>query len=84
MTSLEVFKFDLRKEDKFIVIASDGIWEFISSQEAAEIVYPYYLKNTAEEAADVLVKEARKRWESKEEVIDDITCIIIFLESITI
>ncbi len=24
--------------DKFIVLASDGVWEFISSQEAIEIV----------------------------------------------
>ena len=64
------------------MVASDGIWEFLTSQEVAEIVFPYYFKNDAEGAADELVKKARARWENEEEVIDDITCIVIFLELI--
>lgn len=82
--AVEVFRFKLERQDKFIVVASDGIWEFLSSQDVAEIVYPYYQKDNAEEAADALVKEARERWEKEEEVIDDITCIVIFLDSVLI
>lgn len=63
------------------MVASDGIWEFLSTQEVADIVNLFYKKNDAEGAADKLVKEARERWEKEEEVIDDITCIVIFLES---
>ncbi len=81
-TSIEIFKFALNRNDKFVVIASDGIWEFLSSQEVAEIVYPHYENNDAEGAADALVKEAHKRWTEEEDIIDDITCIVIFLESI--
>jgi serine/threonine protein phosphatase PrpC len=33
----------LTPEDKVIVIASDGVWEFMSNEEVANIVYPYYL-----------------------------------------
>jgi serine/threonine protein phosphatase PrpC len=29
----EVFRFDLAPEDKFIVIASDGVWEFMTNEE---------------------------------------------------
>ena len=29
---------ELTPQDKFIVLASDGVWEFIESQEAIEIV----------------------------------------------
>ena len=78
--TIEIFKFNLEKKNKFIVVASDGIWEFITSQEVAEIVLPHYKNNDAEGAADDLVKEARRRWEREEEVIDDITCVVIFLE----
>lgn len=79
-----MFRFELSVNDKFIVVASDGIWEFITSQEVAEFVYPFYKKKDAEGAADRLVREARERWEKEEEVIDDITCIVIFLESIVV
>lgn len=28
-------------QDLFIVIGSDGVWEFISNEDAAEILLPY-------------------------------------------
>lgn len=31
----EVMEFHLKREDKFIVIASDGVWEFLSNEEVA-------------------------------------------------
>jgi serine/threonine protein phosphatase PrpC len=78
----EIKEFILKTEDRFIIIGSDGVWEFISNEEAAEIVYPFYIKNSAEGGADALVKEAQKRWSQEEDIIDDITCIIAFLECI--
>ena len=33
-----VFYADQQPVDKFVVLASDGVWEFISSQEAVDIV----------------------------------------------
>lgn len=32
---------ELTANDKFIILASDGVWEFISSKEAVEIVAQY-------------------------------------------
>ena len=78
----EIKEFDLKAEDKYIIIGSDGVWEFISNVDAAEIVYPFYIKNSAEGAADALVREAQRRWGEEEDIIDDITCIIVFLECI--
>ena len=34
----EIFEYKLLNEDKFILLASDGIWEFISSDECVNIV----------------------------------------------
>ena len=67
------------EEDKFIILASDGIWEFISNEEVVDIVKDYYLENNIEGAIEHLYNEASKRWIMEEEVIDDITVIIIFL-----
>jgi serine/threonine protein phosphatase PrpC len=58
----EIRQCKLSCDDKFVVIGSDGIWEFLKNDEVANIVYPLYLKNNAEAAADVLVKEAQNKW----------------------
>ena len=44
-------------------------------------MYPFYEQNAPEAAANALVKAAFKRWKQEEEVIDDITVVIIFLEA---
>ena len=47
-TDPEVMKFELTPQDKFIIIASDGVWEFLSNEDVAKIVWPFYLKNSPE------------------------------------
>ena len=75
----EIMEHYFLKEDKFIVLGSDGIWEFIGNDEVVEIVKDYYLENNIEGAIEHLYNEASKRWIMEEQVIDDITVIIIFL-----
>ena len=36
---LEIEEFIYKKDDKFIILASDGIWEFISNIEVAKVFY---------------------------------------------
>jgi len=63
--------------DLFIVLASDGGWEFIPSQEAAELVAA---EPHATEACEMLVRESAERWRSIEgNYRDDITAVITFL-----
>lgn len=69
----EILDYTLSPHDQFILIASDGVWEFMSNVDVARLVYPYVEKNAPEAAANALVKEATKRWKKEEEVIDDIT-----------
>lgn len=76
----EIKEFVLTPDDKIMVLASDGVWEFLQNQEVANIVYPFFLQKNAEGAAEALVRAAFKRWKREESVIDDITCIIVFLD----
>ena len=63
MTAIpEVLEYTLSPQDKIIVLASDGVWEFMSNQEVADIVFPYFLQKNAEKAAENLVRAAFKRW----------------------
>lgn len=58
----ETWEFTLGLHDKFLVIASDGVWEFLSNEDVANIVYPFYEQNAPEAAANALVKAAFKKW----------------------
>ena len=58
----EVFEFILGVEDKFAVVASDGVWEFLSNEEVCSIVLPFYEQNQPEAAANALVKQAHEKW----------------------
>lgn len=62
--------------DRVIVVATDGLWEFVDSDETIEL-----LSGTPgpAEAVDCLVKEANARWMQEEQVIDDTTIIVAHL-----
>ena len=77
----EVLTFDYTGGEKFIVIASDSIWQYIDSDECVRIIKDYYEKNMdAVGALNSLVTEAIKRWKKQENKIEDITAVVIFFE----
>jgi serine/threonine protein phosphatase PrpC len=59
--------------DKFLVIATDGLWEFVENSETVEMVVE---QAGPTDAVDVLVTEAATRWMHEEQVIDDTTIIV--------
>ena len=61
-------------------MASDGVWEFLSNEDVTNIVAPFYAKGAPESAANALVKAAFSRWKEEEDVVDDITAVVIFMD----
>jgi serine/threonine protein phosphatase PrpC len=80
MSEPEIKEFTYEEGDKFMIIASDGIWEFISSQECVDIIKNFYDKNDLKGCCEYLYQESSKRWLKEEEVIDDTTLILVFFE----
>ena len=77
----EIKEHILVPEDKFIVLASDGLFEFISSEEVGNIVKSYYEKNDIVGCCEYLYKESYRKWLCEEEdTVDDITIILVFFE----
>lgn len=74
----EVLTHRLTNDDKFLVIASDGVWEFISNHDCVRIVSEFYLDRDIEKAAEGLVKEAVLKWQQEDNIVDDITLVLIF------
>lgn len=69
---------------KFIIIASDGIWEFMSSSEAIHIVQQCFEKGKgASDACNELISVAMKKWkEEEDDYRDDITAIVVKLDGL--
>ena len=66
---------------KAIVLATDGVWEFMNNNRIRDIVIEYYKADDCKGAAKKIVAEARKLWEVNNKIgIDDITCIVIYFK----
>ncbi len=66
------------KDTKFIVVASDGVWEFLDNNAVKEIVMPYYEKNDPNGACKELIKKSTEWWNQEDIVVDDITVVVVF------
>lgn len=72
---------EIEDTDEFLLICSDGVWEFISNEEAVALVWSYG-QEKVREAAEELAKLAWKSWIHNEEgVVDDITVLIAYFRS---
>lgn len=68
------------ENDKFILLCSDGVWEFMSSQEAVAIAARLPPRK-AMQAAEEIARISWDRWIQEEggRVVDDITAVLIYI-----
>lgn len=84
---------ELLPDDQFLIFASDGLWEHLSNQEAVDIVHSSPRNGSARKLVKAALQEAAKKREMRYSDLkkiergvrrhfhDDITVIIVFLES---
>ena len=68
----------IKSNMKYIVIASDGIWEFLNNKNVCEIIKPFYSVGDVKGAVEELIKQSTEKWAKKGDNADDISVIIIF------
>ena len=77
---IKEYNFDFRKS-KILMIATDGIWEFLSNEKVKDILIPFYEENNINGAMNKIIDVARKLWKIKNpEYIDDLSSILIFFK----
>ena len=74
----EIIECNLSIYSKYIIICSDGVWEFLSNDDAMNIGKKYYLENNPRGFCKELIDSSVKFWEKEDVVIDDITVVTIF------
>ena len=73
----EVLCKQLTPADKFLVLASDGVWEFLTNQTVADMICNF---DDPLEACRAVVAEAYRLWLQFEIRTDDITVFIAFID----
>ncbi|GAV63961.1 PP2C domain-containing protein [Cephalotus follicularis] len=83
----------LRPSDRFVIFASDGLWEHLTNQEAAEIVHYNPRPGIASLLLRTALNKAARKWNMKLDDLkkvekgsrrtfhDDITVVVIFIDS---
>ncbi|KAJ1272400.1 hypothetical protein BS78_06G199300 [Paspalum vaginatum] len=82
----------LSSQDRFLIFASDGLWEHLSNQQAVEIVYNNPREGIARRLVHAALKEAARKREMRYDDIkkldkgvrryfhDDITVVVVFID----
>ncbi len=73
-----IYEYDLNKSTRFIVVCSDGVFEFMNNQTVMDLGKKYFLKNDASAYCHELVSQALLEWETNDDIVDDITAVVAF------
>lgn len=77
----EIKEFVIEKEEPIaLVVASDGVWEFMSNEDVKGIVEKYYYSKNTEGCSKEIVEKSLEKWKMEGYAVDDITVIVVFFE----
>ena len=73
-----ILEYDINETTKFIVLASDGVWEFLKNEMVIDIGKRFYIDNDTSSFCHNIVDTSASIWQSKDVVVDDITIVVMF------
>ena len=73
-----IVEFQLSENSKYIVVCSDGVWEFLNNENVKNIGNKYYRENNPSGFCHELINTSLCLWEKNDIVIDDITAVVAF------
>ena len=71
-------EWDLNNSTKYLVICSDGVWEFLSNEQVKNIGNKFFVKDDIGDHCQCLINCAMKMWESQDIIRDDITVVVVY------
>ena len=74
----QIIEYNINNNSKYMVICSDGVWEFASNEQVRDIGNIFYKKNDASGFCSELIEYSVGLWEQNEIIRDDITVVSVF------
>ena len=74
----EIIEYELNENSKYMIICSDGVWEFLSNEDVMRIGIKYYIDNDINGFANDIIKTSQYWWKREDIVMDDITAVIVY------
>ena len=74
----EIIEYNLNRGSKYMIIASDGIWQFMSNEKVMSIGNQFYPIRDPIDLCNELVEEASNLWDNEGIPTDDITVLVVY------
>ena len=74
----EIIEYNINKSSMYMIIASDGIWQFMSNEKVMNIANQFYPKKDPIDLCNELIKEANISWDKEGLPRDDITVLVVY------
>ena len=78
ISSPQITEYTINHSSKYMIICSDGVWEFIQNEQVRELGNAFLIKNDIAGFCTELVKFAMHSWEQFDIIRDDITVVCIY------
>ena len=73
-----IIEYNITENTKFIVICSDGVWEFLENEHVKNVGKNFYLNNDPNGFIQELITQSVIEWKANDYIIDDITAIVLY------
>ena len=74
----QIIEYTLNSKSKYMIICSDGIWEYLKNEEVMKVANEFYLKSDPLGLCRKLTNQSTELWLKDDVVVDDITCVVVF------
>ena len=74
----QIIEYDIQSNTRYLLVCSDGVWEFLSNENVRNLANLYYANNQINEFCTQLIAEATLVWKQMQLVRDDITVVCVY------
>ena len=78
ISSPQITEYTISHLSKYMIICSDGVWEFIQNEQVRDLGNAFIIKNDVGGFCTELVKFAMHSWEQFDIIRDDITVVCVY------